>query len=368
MQRNTRDLPPVLTPLVAPGRQLIKRGTLIRSGGEGEGAGRKPFEFLLLSDYLLWLEREETAMGILVPDGGGQSPRKRRVSINALGGNDEEKWWCRGHMSLVDMEVVMVVDRPSGVGPGGGGEARVEVLSPEGSFALHHGKYCSFLVSISPHVPIHQGSSPSNAEEANSLSSWVDAIRTARAGRLAALALSNPDSTLSASTSGVHLRRALRAFASESDNIDYTRKSEETGDGNEIFLANPPAGMSLAGTSRSRPRRAELDNFLPPVWIPDARTDACMRCGQPFGFVLDLRLGDVFGWGFAKGNAGGSDGKQKSEIERDGDERHQAGKRVGGGGAWRRKHHCRLCGGVVCAACSGKVGIVLEFNPHARER
>lgn len=151
----------MLTPLVAPGRRLIKRGTLIRSGSEGEGAGRKPFEFLLLSDYLLWLEREETSIGALVHDGGGQSPRRRRASINALGGNDEEKWCCRGYMTLVNMEVVMVVDRPSGMGSRSGGAESVEVLSPEGSFALHHGKYyycpvCSLVIthlSIKVHHP-----------------------------------------------------------------------------------------------------------------------------------------------------------------------------------------------------------------------
>ncbi|KAF9244171.1 hypothetical protein BU15DRAFT_42201 [Melanogaster broomeanus] len=288
LQRNTRDLPPVLTPLVAPGRKLLKRGVLIRSGGEGEGAGRKTFEFLLLSDYVLWLEREDTGVGVLSHD-AGPSPRMRRSSTYGLGSGDEEKWWCRGYMDLVDMEVVMAVGRP-------GGSERLEVLSPEGSFALYPGKN-------------------------DSLSSWIDAIRTARTARLAALALSNPDSTLSASASGVHLRRALRAFASEGDDNDDGQRDEEPGDRDEASIGNQEAGSASTRSPRSHRRRAQLDNFLPPVWVPDAKTDACMRCGRPGG------------WRWA-----------------------------GGGGAWRRKHHCRLCGRVVCAACSSKTFYIADAD------
>ncbi|KIJ65238.1 hypothetical protein HYDPIDRAFT_27959 [Hydnomerulius pinastri MD-312] len=342
LQRNTRDLPPTLTPLVAPGRELLKRGLLTRAGGEGEGGERKTFDFILLSDYLLWLEREDTGAGALSHD-GNQNARKRRSSINALSpsGGGEEKWWCRGHMGLVDMEVVMAVDRPSGAGAMG--EQRLELLSPEGSFALY------------------AGSSSTSSDDQDSLTSWITALRTARATRLAALALSNPDSTLSASTSGVHLRRALRAFASEAED-DYER-GEEVDAGDATSLRNRDT-RSSSNPPRPRLRRAELDSFLPPVWVPDARTDACMRCGRPFGFALDLRLSDVFGWGFGRGGSGG-DGKKLSDSGRDGDERQQGGgsKRTGGsGGAWRRKHHCRLCGRVVCATCSGRTFYITNIE------
>jgi len=60
-----------------------------------------------------------------IHDGGRLSPRKGKVSVNALGGNDREKWWCKGYMNLVDTEVAMVVDRLDGVGSkDGGGESQ----------------------------------------------------------------------------------------------------------------------------------------------------------------------------------------------------------------------------------------------------
>ena len=133
LQRNTRDLPLCATPLVAPGRQLIKRGTLIREGAIGEGWGRKHFEFVLLSDYLLWLEREE--LGILLSHPHDASPRPRHLKLTDS--DEYEKWVCRGFISLLDMEVVMALNRS---GNGDAPEGRLEILSPEGSFALYAGK------------------------------------------------------------------------------------------------------------------------------------------------------------------------------------------------------------------------------------
>ncbi|GAA5980639.1 hypothetical protein JCM5350_003574 [Sporobolomyces pararoseus] len=52
-----------------------------------------------------------------------------------------------------------------------------------------------------------------------------------------------------------------------------------------------------------------IEAYHAPVWVPDSKADKCMRCGDSFGL-------------------------------------------------WRRKHHCRLCGGVVCWACSTKYFII----------
>jgi hypothetical protein len=49
-----------------------------------------------------------------------------------------------------------------------------------------------------------------------------------------------------------------------------------------------------------------VENYNAPVWVPDSRTDKCMRCTTPFTL-------------------------------------------------WRRRHHCRLCGDVVCWRCSSNV-------------
>ncbi|BGP51441.1 hypothetical protein JCM10450v2_007383 [Rhodotorula kratochvilovae] len=52
-----------------------------------------------------------------------------------------------------------------------------------------------------------------------------------------------------------------------------------------------------------------IDAYQAPVWVPDARAPRCQCCAKAFG-------------------------------------------------VWRRKHHCRLCGGVVCWECSTKYFIV----------
>ena len=61
-------------------------------------------------------------------------------------------------------------------------------------------------------------------------------------------------------------------------------------------------------------RRRKVDHWVPAIWIPDEKTSACMRCGRPFGWR-------------------------------------------------RRRHHCRLCGRCVCAACSGQAsGLVILLD------
>jgi len=105
---------------------------------------------------------------------------------------------------------------------------------------------------------------------------WSTAIRNAKAALLASLNVTHPNSTLSSSTSTNHLRKTLQALP------------------------------HLPEDEQNRPRRGKVEHFVPAVWIPDGKTESCMRCGRPFGWR-------------------------------------------------RRRHHCRLCGRCVCASCSGSV-------------
>jgi len=105
----------------------------------------------------------------------------------------------------------------------------------------------------------------------------------------------NPNSTLTSSTSNQHLRLALQA-------LPYAPDESSTS-------SSPQKKKGLRRDkekSKERQRRGHVEHFVPAIWVPDSKADSCMRCGG------------VFGWR-------------------------------------RRRHHCRLCGNCVCANCSGKV-------------
>jgi FYVE zinc finger len=105
----------------------------------------------------------------------------------------------------------------------------------------------------------------------------------------------NPNSTLTSSTSTQHLRLALQALPYAPD------------EGSSSSSPQKKKGIKKDKEKlKERQRRGHVEHFVPAIWVPDSKADTCMRCGG------------VFGWR-------------------------------------RRRHHCRLCGNCVCANCSGKV-------------
>ncbi|KAI0249502.1 hypothetical protein BJV78DRAFT_1129549 [Lactifluus subvellereus] len=307
LQRNTPNLP---FQLVAPGRTFLKRGSLLQFE---RGSSPKERDFLLFSDCLLWIanldrgdsepaerwdwkgvktrppprpmmarsrSRSEVELSALrsraktggsslgfLPTPQSTSPTRPSPSVpssrsvvcptrmkkrQASSGNCEDRWWFKGKAELVDLEIV--VTAPTEVEE----ESRFEVWSPEGSFAVY-------------------------AASEDERDAWSTAIRNAKAALLASLNVTRPNSTLSSSASTNHLRRTLQALP------------------------------HLPEDAKNRPRRGRVEHFVPAVWIPDGRTESCMRCGR------------LFGWR-------------------------------------RRRHHCRLCGRCVCASCSGSTFYILDSD------
>ncbi|TDL26367.1 hypothetical protein BD410DRAFT_518305 [Rickenella mellea] len=261
LQRSTANLP---FQLVVPGRILLKRGPLVQIENSSTP---KPREFLLFTDCLLWLASDNMIESAwlnrseILNQPSGQNIGFRRPDIKRSRSKSEnelpttrntpvrkdsspqvspkkvhfarrnrspvppdEKWWFKGKAELVDLEVVV------SAATGGGEEHRLEMLSPEMSFAVY-------------------------AESETERDEWASAIRGAKASLLVSLNLMNPNSTLTSSSSTNHLRKTLQALPYLPDDNDS-----------------------------SHPKRGKVDHFVPPIWVPDGRAESCMRCGKAFGW------------------------------------------------------------------------------------
>lgn len=161
IQRSTSNLP---FQLISPGRSLLRRGPLLQV----EASSPKEREFLLFSDCLLWLSNaDKVSSGEFIAEkfGRSSSPPGRPPMIRNRSKSDadlpkftnnrpsvlpssksqlpsrgkgrypssgtEERWIYRGHIELVDIDVVV----PSALETNQ--DHRLEILSPHSSFALH---------------------------------------------------------------------------------------------------------------------------------------------------------------------------------------------------------------------------------------
>ena len=82
---------------------------------------------------------------------------------------------------------------------------------------------------------------------------WVNAIRNAKSSLLVSLSVMQLNSTLTSSASTTHLRRTLEA-------------------------------LPYAPDDDTKPKRGKVEHFVPAVWVPDGKTESCMRCGRTFGW------------------------------------------------------------------------------------
>lgn len=151
---------------------------------------------------------------------------------------------------------------------------------------------------------------------------WMEAIRKAKADFLLAkttlkISITPMQSISAAATSfGAGLLRSGREtagglwspqlFNSDSRAFTFGGLSSDP----DVGAISPMEGPHNATQARPQPLRV-VENYNAPVWIPDQSANRCMICKEEFGTLF------------------------------------------------RRKHHCRACGKVVCHSCSSRVSLFL---------
>lgn len=389
-----KSLQGLTEPLVAPGRALIKRGTLMKTCRRNI----QPREFFLFTDCLIYaspisggIEAASAAWTMLAQRGGlygvgsleppqsptiasplsGSSspiesvltspsmsapsgPRARLASVPepytplagaifSLAGHQlqfRDKFWLR------DCTVVSVEDNTNQ-----GLRHCFEIRTPDKSFAVY-------------------------AESQTSKEAWVNCIRDARADHMSArrtlkaeedsieakrerrrsLYKVDPSKAankrLSTQSLGAYLAATNLIGQVQDKTVVQTEQPAETSASRSVsrerepvprrsrvdslpnLLMRPPSFPSLAanGTNlslakllasnasmaASAPLRV-LEDYNAPVWVPDNRADKCCNCQEAFGM-------------------------------------------------WRRKHHCRLCGQVVCWTCSQRSFLIPSYQDGEPDR
>lgn len=341
-----RSLTGLTEPLVVPGRSLLKRGTLLKACRKNI----QPREFFLFSDCLVYaspvsggMESASAAWQALARGGlygnttelasptSATSPSvpsdtdssempilafSQRIRTSSGPTMDQQaltgaafhlegqQLQFRGKFPLQDCTVVGVEDSE-------GLRHSFEIRTPEKSFAVY-------------------------AETSQGREGWLSAVREARAELMSARrTLRTDEDTIEAKrnrrrsqyqesksnlrgVSGMSRRTGMSTAPSngtiaESDSQDGTGPVRS--ESREIMRpsSSAPTSVSLAtllapSVNSATPPKAlrVLEDYNAPVWVPDSRADRCICCAEGFGI-------------------------------------------------WRRKHHCRLCGQVVCWACSTRV-------------
>lgn len=209
----------------------------------------------------------------------------------------DDKWVYKGRIELVDVQVI--------VGSSLEDERKFEILSPEGSFVLFGSEFISMY-------PISRCSSLLGSEAERG--EWASDIRNAKSQLLDSLNMTNPNSTLTSSASTNHVRRALQALPYHPDDgrigtirVSSSLDAVSSASHHHLHGRFKMSKKDKVKQNVAAERRRKVDHWVPAIWIPDGKATACMRCGRTFGWR-------------------------------------------------RRRHHCRLCGRCVCAACSDRVG------------
>lgn len=353
-----RSLVGLSEPLIIPGRSLIKRGTLLK-------ACRKNIqsrEFFLFSDCFVYaapisgsidaasaawqaLSRygstdalvtspvasgaaspkfpdrpNYTSMGssenirIRTRTMSGPSPYDSKRTSMALDGQQQLQF--RGKFSLQDCTVVAVDDV---VAPESWLRHCLEIRTPGKSFAV----YAETLevkvewltairnareewVSNRRTLQAEEDSIQAKRDRRRSLQVGVISQRPIATTRNSSMVLDSPSASSIPEFKGPEKVSGVLPRSSSSVSISLYR------------IDSYSQALSASTSYKSKPLKV-LEEYNAPVWVPDSRADRCACCNEQFGI-------------------------------------------------WRRKHHCRLCGQVVCWSCSSKTFLIASYEEGEEDR
>ncbi|TFK23230.1 hypothetical protein FA15DRAFT_757435 [Coprinopsis marcescibilis] len=356
LQRSTSGLP---FQLVSPGRNLVKRGTLLHAE---RNSPPKPREFLLFSDCLLWLASTDMNGSSWDWDwnmsgwssSGNGSCSTDLASTSSIG-PPRPPPLIRSR-SKSEAELIQVGS--DATPPSLGSQSRSSAVSGPPSSPLSRVlfKRRSQYEAIPPPPVMHKRQSVGSSDEKwtfrgladlvdlevtvgsvlgeerrfeilspdgsfviyaaseEEREEWVSLIRQAKNHLLITLNATNPNSTLTSSSSTNHIRKSLQALPFHPSD---ERLSVLASVGAEAYKVLTPTSPKKAKGKKDKVEvRRKVEHWVPPIWIPDGKTSECMRCGK------------LFGWR-------------------------------------RRRHHCRLCGRCVCAACSDRTFFIADSSGKA---
>lgn len=310
------------SPLLAPGRRLLKSGSLLKTCRRDE----EMRHFFLFSDVLIYGSALEQPTGW-----------KRSMSMTGIASaitTAEKRMSVCTNLSAPAMS--RSSSSRSNSGPPSGLEQQYQlhgrmplkdltIISADGLYFELRGTERSFAVA---------------ADTPEAKAEWMNALRTAKAELLEKRQTLNTE-TMRQPRKRAHSlpRLPLSPLSQFSPEPVPSPIQEETSSLVSTPLATPSPSLSSNSFARTpfilspvqilSPGRlptfveepAEIPvahDYSAPIWIPDSKAARCMGCQESFGL-------------------------------------------------WRRKHHCRLCGQVVCWSCSTNVGLFFEHSLSTKE-
>lgn len=275
-------------PLVAPGRRLLRHGTLLKTRRKDI----QPRHVYLFSDCLLVASAAHTLGDAPRADEDAPAPPDAPWPLLSGGAS----LYLTHKLPLAACTVVAYDETVPPMRPGlpqsmsmpdlsasAGGATlqlrhRFDVHSPQCSFSLY-------------------------ASTADAKRAWITAIREAHADHIAAMR-----SLRKTRDAASPQRRCSSTSSTSSSGLSHLSELEAPTPATPRAVSRPrtptAAHAGVDASPLATPRAVPvLEHYHAPVWVPDSVAVRCTRCAEPFTL-------------------------------------------------WRRRHHCRLCGHVFCGACS----------------